>query len=131
MISKPLQDTLTAWAEELSEQGHVLSEQNSLKAPQWMAARARQGLALRDKQSPSNKCCTLVGLNRANQLANGESLSLSVWKRMRNFALRNGSNIGDENSKSRQAALCWGYDKGEKDKFISACERAIAKLEAQ
>ena len=35
-----------------------------------------------------NKCATAVGKQRAQQLANGENLSLTTIKRMRSFLLR-------------------------------------------
>ena len=48
----------------------------SYKPTEAMANNAKRGLELRDKSTPSNKGGTQVGLQRANQFAKRESVSL-------------------------------------------------------
>ena len=80
---------------------------------------ARDVLELRNTLPPSRKAGTLVGLARANQLANGENLSLSTLIRMRSYLLRARENyrrakaqgLDASNSKAIQAYLLWGGPK--------------------
>lgn len=83
----------------------------TVKAPEYMAKNAKRGLEIRDNQPPSNKCCERTGLARANQLVNGENLSLSTLKRMKSFLSRHGSNVKsdiDLDSKLAQSIFLWG-----------------------
>ena len=82
-----------------------------------MAAAARRGLAMRDKQPPSNKGGTAVGLARANQLIRRENLTLSTVKRMYSFFSRHEVDKQSDswkkgNSKGEQAWKMWGGDAG-------------------
>jgi len=58
--------------------------------PKQAVSAANQGIK-RNKEL-GNKCGTLVGKQRAQQLANGENVSLSTIKRMRSFLLRQKDN---------------------------------------
>jgi hypothetical protein len=58
--------------------------------PKQAIAAAKQGIK-RNKEL-GNKCGTLVGKQRAQQLANGENVSLDTIKRMRSFLLRQKDN---------------------------------------
>lgn len=84
--------------------------------PESVAAAARRGLALREKQSPSNRGGTEVGIARAKQLANREPVSESTMARMNSFFARHavdaqGEGWG-EDSKGWQAWLLWGGNPG-------------------
>ena len=56
--------------------------------PKSVQNNAKKGLEARDKAVPSKKGMTRVGLARANQLARGENISLSVLKRMKSYLAR-------------------------------------------
>ena len=58
--------------------------------PKAAIAAAKQGIK-RNKEN-GNKCATQVGKVRAQQLANGENLSIKTVKRMRSFLLRQKDN---------------------------------------
>ena len=84
--------------------------------PASVASAARHGLELREKQAPSNRGGTEVGLARAKQLANREPVSESTMARMKSFFARHavdksGEGWG-EDSKGYQAWLLWGGDAG-------------------
>lgn len=93
----------------------------NFKPTQSMANAAKRALKLRDEQPPSNKGMTRVGLERANQLINMETLSPTTVKRMFSFFSRHevdknatGFRQGEEGypSKGLQAWLGWGGDPG-------------------
>ena len=58
--------------------------------PQSAVDAAKQGIK-RNKEN-DNKCATQVGKVRAQQLANGENLSLDTIRRMRSFLIRQKDN---------------------------------------
>jgi hypothetical protein len=58
------------------------------KPTEAMARAARRGLRLREAAAPSNKGGTAVGLARANQFVNRESVSLDIVKRTFSFLSR-------------------------------------------
>jgi hypothetical protein len=58
--------------------------------PQGARNAAKRGIEL--NKSVNNRCATLVGKQRAQQLVSGEALSLDTIKRMRSFLLRQRDN---------------------------------------
>lgn len=74
-----------------------------------MANNAKRGLKLRERQTPSNRGGTSVGLQRANQFAKREGVSLDTVKRTYSFLSRARVYYkpGTE-SKGTQAYLLWG-----------------------
>lgn len=85
-------------------------------APKYMADAAKKALEIREELPPSRKYGTAVGLARANQLVNGENLSINTLVRMRSYLLRARENYRSaksqnktaENSKAIGAYLLWG-----------------------
>ncbi len=85
-------------------------------APNYIAKAARSALDARDSVPPSRKAGTAVGIARANQLANGDNLSLNTLVRMRSYLERakpaydeakaQGKDI--KTSKAIQAFYLWG-----------------------
>lgn len=78
-----------------------------------MADNAKRGLLLREQVSPSNRGGTLVGLNRARQFVNRESVSLETVKRTYSFLSR--AEVYYEpgkNTPGTQAYLLWGGPAG-------------------
>ena len=73
--------------------------------PQAAVEAAKQGIK-RNKEL-GNKCATQVGKVRAQQLANGEPLSLDTIRRMRSFLIRQKDNY--ELAKSRKDYDACGY----------------------
>lgn len=87
------------------------------KPTEAMAKAAKRGLEMRNEQSESNKGMTQVGLTRANQLINRESLSLETVKRMYSFFSRHevdkqSKEWKEGESKGEQGWLGWGGDPG-------------------
>lgn len=85
----------------------------SYKPTQQMADNARAGLDMRDKQTPSNKGGTMVGLQRANQFIKRENVSLDTVKRTYSFLKR--AYVYYEPGKptpGTQAYLMWGGNAG-------------------
>ena len=78
-----------------------------------MAAAARRGLKMRESSPPSNQGGTAIGLARAGQFVNRESVSLDIVKRTFSFLsrarvyYRPGSN-----TPGTQAYLMWGGPAG-------------------
>lgn len=116
------------------------SEANGVKPPAYMANAAKMGLKIREKQSPSNKAGTPVGLARARQLANRKTLSLSTLKRLKSFASRHGGQFKasyERDSKYWQALMLWGIPyskdaskaKANIDKVINWADAQIRKLQ--
>ena len=110
----------------------------AVTAPKWMQYAVKRGKKIREEQPESNQCCTAVGLRRANQIENEETLSLSTIKRMRSFASRaGGTEKSGKNpwktpeSKNAQALLLWGvpYSADGLEKFLNWCDSKINKLE--
>ena len=90
---------------------------DTYKPTSAMSKAAKRGLEMRNEQSESNKGMTQVGLARANQLINGESLSLETVKRMYSFFSRHevdkqSKEWKEGNSKGEQGWLGWGGDPG-------------------
>ena len=85
-------------------------------APKYIADQAKKALEIRETLPKSRQYGTLVGLARANQLANGENLSLQTLIRMRSYLIRARHNYRQarsqgktaEDSKARGAYLLWG-----------------------
>ena len=109
------------------------SEKKKVTAPQWMKYAAKRGLKIRSEQPESNRCCLPTGLRRANQIKNGETLSLSTLKRMKSFAARHGAQADwkTPEGKNAQALLVWGipYSKDGLNKFKMWVDKKIAYLE--
>lgn len=85
-------------------------------APANIRKIAKDVLELRETLPNSRKAGTLVGLARANQLANGDNLSLQTLIRMRSYLVRARANyrqakargLDASNSKAIQAYELWG-----------------------
>jgi len=98
------------------EANNNLEENNMPVAPDYMRKAARKGLEIRKDLPPSRQYGTRVGLARANQIANGENLSLRTLVRMRSYLIRarenyrtaKGKGLTAENSKAIGAYLLWG-----------------------
>jgi hypothetical protein len=79
------------------------------KPTQEMARNAMRGLKMRERQSPSNRGGTSVGLQRANQFAKRENVSLDTVKRTYSFLMRARVYYDPStDSKGTQAYLLWG-----------------------
>lgn len=80
---------------------------------QEMAAAARRGLAMRERQPASQRGGTAVGLARARQFAQRESVSLNTVKRTYSFLSRARTYYkpGSE-TPGTQAYLLWGGPAG-------------------
>ena len=77
-------------------------------APKYIADAAKKALEIRKDLPPSRQYGTLVGLARANQLANGENISQDTLVRMRSYLLRARANYRTAKSKAIGAYLLWG-----------------------
>lgn len=74
-----------------------------------MANNAKYGLELRELSTPSNRGGTQVGLQRANQFAKRENVSLDTVMRTYQFLSRHRKNYKPgENTPGTQAYLMWG-----------------------
>jgi hypothetical protein len=75
-------------------------------------------MGIKRNEAIDNKCATLVGKQRAQQLANGENLSLDTVKRMRSFLIRQKNNYDlavsrkDYNACGYISYLLWGGPSG-------------------
>jgi hypothetical protein len=84
--------------------------------PKAVQDAARKALEARDNVPPSRKAGTLVGLARANQLANGENISETTLLRMHSYLTRakadydaaKAKGLDAESSKAIQAYGLWG-----------------------
>lgn len=84
--------------------------------PDYIRNAARKALKDRSDLPPSRQAGTRVGLARANQLANGDNLSIDTLKRMRSFIARHKGNydiakrkgLDNKTSKVIQAMGLWG-----------------------
>ena len=80
--------------------------------PQGAVDAAKRGIELNEKNN--NKCATQVGKVRAQQLVNGEKLSLDTIQRMRSFLIRQKGNFElatrrkDYNACGYISYLLWG-----------------------
>lgn len=83
-----------------------------VKPPEYVVQNAKRGLEIRESLPDSERCCTMVGLARANQLAKRENISIKTLKRMKSFLSRHGATIPqgkvDLTTKLSQAILIWG-----------------------
>jgi DNA-directed RNA polymerase subunit K/omega len=85
-------------------------------APDYIRKVAKRALEIREELSPSRQAGTRVGLARANQLANGDNVSIQTLLRMRSYLLRAKQNYTEakrqgktaENSKAILAYMLWG-----------------------
>jgi hypothetical protein len=85
-------------------------------APDYIRKTAKRALEIRETLPKSRQAGTLVGLARANQLANGDNLSEQTLIRMRSYLIRarqdyrNAKRAGLDasNSKAIQAYMLWG-----------------------
>ena len=120
--------------------------EEGLKPPAGVASAARRGLELRRKASPSNKGGLTAseaskqgigsGVQRASNLANGDSVSPSTVKRMHSFFSRHEGNsaIGPENKGKPQndkgyvSHLLWGGDAGKR--WSSSQAKKLSEKEA-
>jgi len=83
------------------------------KPTQAMADAARRGLKLRMASSPSRRGGTAVGMARARQFSQRESVSLDVVKRTYSFLSRAATYYKPgENTPGTQAYLLWGGPAG-------------------
>jgi hypothetical protein len=83
------------------------------KPTEAMASAARRGLKMREQAAPSNRGGTAIGLARARQFANRESVSLDIVKRTYSFLSRAQVYYkpGTE-TPGTQAYLLWGGPAG-------------------
>lgn len=85
-------------------------------APANIRKVAREALEIRETLPKSRRAGTLVGLRRANQIANGDNLSEQTLIRMRSYLLRaredyrnaKRAGLNASNSKAIQAYMLWG-----------------------
>ena len=85
-------------------------------APDYIAKQAKKALEIRATLPKSRQAGTPVGLARANQLANGNNLSLETLIRMRSYLIRARADYRTaksqgktaEDSKAIQAYMLWG-----------------------
>ena len=81
----------------------------SYRPTEAMANNAKRGLKMRDESTPSNKGGTQVGLQRANQFAKREPVSLETVMRTYQFLSRARVYYKPgQNTKGTQAYLMWG-----------------------
>jgi len=93
--------------------------EDTYKAPEGARNAAKKALKWRDEHGDEVKAMTRVGWTRANQLANGENLSLDTVKRMAAFARhKKNSTVAPElkdtpwKDNGYVAWLGWGGDAG-------------------
>jgi hypothetical protein len=85
----------------------------SYKPTETMANNAKRGLKMREESTPSNKGGTEVGLARARQFSNRESVSLETVMRTYQFLSRARVYYKPgQNTKGTQAYLMWGGPAG-------------------
>jgi len=85
-------------------------------APDYIRKVAKRVLEVRETLPKSRQAGTPVGLARANQLANGDNISLQTLLRMRSYLIRARADYRTaksqgktrENSKAIQAYELWG-----------------------
>ena len=101
-------------------------------APDYIAKVAKEALEVRETLPKSRQAGTPVGLARANQLANGDNLSLSTLIRMRSYLIRSRQNyrqakqrgLDASNSKAIQAYMLWGGPRA-----LTWAQEQISKLQ--
>ncbi len=105
-------------------------ESISFVPPATVAAQAKRGLELREKHGKGG---TLVGMRRAHQLADRETLSPQTVKRMHSYFARHevdkeaeGFTDRTNPSKGKIAWLLWGGDPGKAwaDKVVEKMKKA-------
>jgi len=85
----------------------------SYKPTQAMASAAKRGLKLRMESSPSARGGTAVGMARARQFSQRESVSLDIVKRTFSFLSRAATYYKPgQNTPGTQAYLLWGGPAG-------------------
>lgn len=86
---------------------------NSYQPTEAMASAARRGLRLREASSPSRRGGTAVGMARARQFSNRESVSLDIVKRTYSFLSRARTYYQPgTDTPGTQAYLLWGGPAG-------------------
>lgn len=83
------------------------------KPTEEMATAARRGLKMREESAPSQRGGTAVGMARARQFANRDSVSLDIVKRTFSFLSRARTYYEPgKNTPGTQAYLLWGGPAG-------------------
>lgn len=92
--------------------GKELAEESYNDYPSVVKRNAQRGIALNERNG--NKCATQVGKIRAQQLANGEKVSMETIKRMYSYLSRAEVyyNQGDSNDCGYISYLLWGGKAG-------------------
>lgn len=92
--------------------GKELAEESYNDYPSVVKRNAQRGIALNERNG--NKCATQVGKIRAQQLANGEKVSMTTIKRMYSYLSRAEVyyNQGDSNDCGYISYLLWGGKAG-------------------
>lgn len=92
--------------------GKELAEESYNDYPSVVKRNAQRGIALNERNG--NKCATQVGKIRAQQLANGEKISMETIKRMYSYLSRAEVyyNQGDSNDCGYISYLLWGGKAG-------------------
>lgn len=89
---------------------------DTFSPPQSVRNNAKRALEVRASKPPSQRGMTAVGLKRANDLANGRSLSYNTIKRMKAYFDRHQKDKQGETWKDKgkgwQAWMGWGGDSG-------------------
>lgn len=81
----------------------------SYRPTETMANNAKRGLKMREESTPSNRGGAQIGLQRANQFAKREGVSLDTVMRTYQFLSRHRKNYKPgENTPGTQAYLLWG-----------------------
>ncbi|NDB36548.1 MAG: hypothetical protein EB023_14690, partial [Flavobacteriia bacterium] len=92
--------------------GKELAEESYNDYPSVVRRNAQRGIALNERNG--NKCATQVGKIRAQQLANGEKITMETIKRMYSYLSRAEVyyNQGDSNDCGYISYLLWGGKAG-------------------
>lgn len=109
------EDYLTALRIATADEGYK-AESDTHIPPEAVAENARMALEVRAAMPPSMQGMTLVGLARANQLANRRPVSVATIRRMLSYFERHEVDkqgaTWDERGKGWQAWMGWGGDEG-------------------
>ena len=118
----------------LLPRGHPLEikkyENINFKPTDAMANNAKRALEVRKKKPPSQRGMTSVGLKRASQLINKETLSPETVRRMYSFFSRHEidkqSSTWQDKGKGWQAWMGWGGDAG-----FAWCRRLVQAMDKE
>lgn len=109
------EDYLTALRIATADEGYK-AESDTHIPPEAVADNARLALEVRADKPPSQQGMTLVGLARANQLADRRPVSVATIRRMLSYFERHEVDkegvTWDEQGKGWQAWMGWGGDEG-------------------